>query len=123
MSTDEKTGAMIRDVLGTVDRKDAGGFAAYLTKDASFRFGNAEAVIGRDAIRDAVSGFFSSISTLSHHIDRIWVGPDAVACDGEVTYLRHDGQEIRLPFADVFGMRDGKINEYLIYIDIAPLYA
>ncbi len=123
MTAENDRAAIIREVLATVDRKDADGFVAFLTKDASFRFGNAEAVTGRDAIRDAVAGFFDSIASLSHHIERIWTAPEAVACDGEVTYVRHDGLEIRLPFADVFGMRGDKIDQYLIYIDIAPLYA
>ena len=113
----------IRELLATVDRMDADGFVSFLTEDATFRFGNAEAVTGRAAIREAVAGFFGSIAALSHHIERIWTGPEAVACDGEVTYVRHDGLEIRLPFADVFVMREGKISEYLIYIDISPLYA
>ncbi len=123
MTVEQDRGELIRDLLATVDRKDAEGFVEFLTGDACFRFGNAEAVTGRAAIRDAVAGFFDSIVSLSHHIERIWTAPDAVACHGEVTYVRHDGQEIRLPFADVFGMREGKIDEYLIYIDITPLYA
>lgn len=123
MTVEQDRGELIRDLLTTVDRKDAEGFVEFLTGDACFRFGNAEAVTGRAAIRDAVAGFFDSIVSLSHHIERIWTAPDAVACHGEVTYVRHDGQEIRLPFADVFGMREGKIDEYLIYIDITPLYA
>ena len=123
MTAEHDDGTIIRALLATVDRKDADGFVSFLTKDASFRFGNAEAVTGRAAIRDAVAGFFASIADLSHHIERIWTGPEAAACDGEVTYVRHDGREIRLPYADVFGMRNGKISEYLIYIDIAPLYA
>lgn len=123
MTAENDRAAIIREVLATVDRKDADGFVAFLTNDACFRFGNSEAVTGSNEIREAVAGFFDSIASLSHHIERIWTSPEAVACDGEVTYVRHDGLEIRLPFADVFGMRGDKIDQYLIYIDIAPLYA
>lgn len=123
MNAEQKHADTIKRVFAAVDRKDAEGFAAFLTNDATFRFGNAEAVTGKAGIRDAVAGFFGSLTALSHHIERTWVAADSVACDGIVTYVRHDGLEIRLPFADVFVMRADKISEYLIYIDIAPLYA
>jgi len=46
-----------------------------------------------------------------------------LALHGEVTYTRHDGSRVTLPFANVFRLRDDLISEYLIYADLAPLYA
>ncbi len=43
-------------------------------------------------------------------------------CQGEVTYERLDGTRLTLPFVNIFGMQSGKIDEYLIYVDIAPLF-
>lgn len=122
-TADDRSNTMVRDLFQKLDRMDADGFAEFLTEDARFRFGNADVVTGRGAIRDAVTGFFGSIASLRHDIDRVWITPEAIACDGSVTYGRHDGKKITLPFADVFAMRGDRIAEYLIYIDIAPLYA
>jgi len=40
-----------------------------------------------------------------------------------VTYTRHDGTNLTLPFVNVFAMRGDLIQDYLIYIDATPLYA
>jgi hypothetical protein len=40
-----------------------------------------------------------------------------------VTYQRHDGSEISLPFTDIFEYDGDLIAHYKIYMDIGPLYA
>ena len=113
----------ITGLFASIDRKDTDGFASFLTEDALFRFGNQPTVHGRDAIGAAVDGFFSSIAGLAHRIERIWEHSDSVVCHGEVSYERLDGSSTTLPFADVFIMRDDLVREYLIYMDVTPLFA
>jgi ketosteroid isomerase-like protein len=110
-------------LLSVVDSRDAAAFGEFLTPDATFRFGNAAPVAGADAIRNAVAGFFSSIQACSHRLIRTWSGADAVACEGVVTYTRHDGRTVTLPFVNVFDMRGERIHTYSIYIDSSPLFA
>ena len=43
--------------------------------------------------------------------------------DGEVELDEALERLATLPFVDVFGMRDGAIDEYLIYMDITPLFS
>ena len=52
----------------------------------------------------------------------LWNGGTQV-CEGEVTYERHDGSKITLPFTDVFEYSGERIAHYKIYMDIGPLYA
>ena len=62
---------MSRDVTSTfadIDSFDPDRFVTNLTPDAVFRFGNADPVIGRAAVRDAVAGFFTTIDGLTHRI-------------------------------------------------------
>ena len=49
--------------------------------------------------------------------------PDAVVCHGTVTYTRHNGTQLRVPFANVFKLKNKRIQDYLIYIDNTRLYA
>ena len=100
MTRQDAAGDNTGGMFAAIDRKDSTVFVGYLTDDAVFRFGSAPAVRGRDAIREAVDGFF----------------------EGEVTYTRLDGTSVTLPFADVFEYEGDQIAEYKIYIDIAPLY-
>lgn len=110
-------------LFAAIDAKDTATFVSYLTEGAVFRFGSAPAVEGRDAIAAAVDGFFSTIAGLSHRVDFSVQSGTTEVCEGEVTYERHDGSLVTLPFADVFEYEGTLISAYKIYIDIAPLYA
>lgn len=110
-------------LFAAIDAKDTERFLGYLAETARFRFGSAPAVEGRDAIRDAVDAFFASIASLEHSVAATATAGSTVFTEGDVTYTRHDGSMITLPFADVFEMQDGRIADYKIYMDIGPLYA
>jgi ketosteroid isomerase-like protein len=113
----------LTDVFASVDAMDSDRFVEFLSADAEFRFGSAPAVTGRDDIAAAVAGFFETIDGCSHEVSGAWTGPDAVVCEGTVTYRRKDGSQISLPFVDVFDMDHDRIRKYKIYIDVGPLYA
>ncbi len=123
MSITEAQQSLLHNLFAAIDNKDVDGFAKFLTADASFRFGSAPAATGTDAIRAAVGGFFTSIKALEHSIVRAFADDGMLFCEGHVTYTRHDGSTVTLPFADVFEMAGERIAEYKIYMDIAPLYA
>ena len=113
----------LKALFAAIDSMDSDAFVAFLTADAEFRFGSAPAVAGREAIRAAVDGFFSTIAALSHRVTATFPGGGSLACEGEVTYTRHDGRKVVLPFADVFEFDGELITNYKIYMDISPLYA
>lgn len=110
-------------LFAAIDAQDTARFLSYLGPDAEFRFGSAPPAKGTEQIGAAVDGFFSTIAGLSHDIGTSWTGDDTVVCEGNVTYRRHDGSEITLPFADVFDLDGDSIVGYKIYMDIGPLYA
>jgi ketosteroid isomerase-like protein len=113
----------VTQLFQSIDRMDTKTFLTFLSDDAQFKFGNAPAAVGKEAVRQGVDGFFQSIKGLRHNILRTWVHPDTVICQGEATYTRHDGSQLTLPFVNVFGMKNNLVKDYLIYIDINPLYA
>lgn len=113
----------LEDLFASVDALDTARFVGFLSPDAEFRFGSAPAVSGTEQIAAAVDGFFSTIAGCRHRLANTWIDESTIACEGEVTYRRHDGSEITLPFANVFDMAGDLISRYKIYIDVAPLYA
>ena len=114
---------LVDNLFVAIDRKDSQQFLRFIAADASFRFGSAPPVVGHDAIREAVGGFFASIAGLSHALKRVVSSDSALLIEGEVTYTRHDNSEITLPFVNVFEIENRVISDYKIYIDIGPLYA
>jgi ketosteroid isomerase-like protein len=120
MGTSTTTTALFADI----DRMDAEAFASYLADDCVLRFGNAEEIVGRDAIQAAIDGFFRSIDGLSHELREVWEAGDATIVQVEVTYTRLDGGTVTLPAAIVQRRRGGDlIDEYRIFVDQTPLYA
>ena len=114
---------MIIELFAAIDKKDAGKFASFLARDCVFRFGNLPDVVGQQAIRGFVAGFFDSIASISHDIQDTWHVPGGVICHGQVNYVRKDGSTLTVPFANVLKTGSNQITEYLIFADTSKLYS
>jgi ketosteroid isomerase-like protein len=117
---------MSRDIaqaFADIDSFDPDKFVAHLTPDARFRFANADPVFGREAVRAAVAGFFSSIDGLTHHIKNVWEVGDTVIAQIDVEYLRKDGKTVITPNADILIFDGDLVRDWQIYIDVTPVYA
>ena len=64
----------VRRIMASVDEMNTEGFTSSFTEDGSFRYGNQEPVVGRQAIGEAVEGFWSMLGGLRHDIIGIWRG-------------------------------------------------
>ncbi len=117
-----QTPAWTHQLFKTIDAKDANRFISYLTEKAQLRFGNGPVVTGREKIRKTITGFFSSIRALRHVVLETWTHSDVVILQGEVTYTRKDGSQITLPFMNLYRMKGNLIDQYLVYVDLSPLY-
>ena len=122
MTAADSVHARLDDLFKAVDARDTERFLGFLTDEASFRFGSAPLAQGKEAIRAAVDGFFSTIAACQHVLARIVVDGDVIICEGEVTYTRHDDSQISLPFANIFELEGELISSYKIYADAGPLY-
>jgi len=116
-------GRWVDDLLAAIDRKDHVAFTEFLLPDACFRFGNTTTIRGRPAIAAAVSAFFLALNTLRHRIEDRWMLPDVAIVTGTVTYIRHDGSSLEVPFANVLKFQLAGIHEYLIFVDNSALFA
>lgn len=113
----------ISAIFADIDSFDPDKFVAHLTEDAVFRFANAEPVVGRAAIRAAVAGFFTQIDGLSHDVLQTWDVGDTSIAKTNVEYLRKDGKRVTIPNADILTFDGDLAKSWLIYIDLAPLFA
>ncbi len=114
---------LIERLLATIDTRDANAFAGFLTSDASFRFGNHPAVLGREAIDGDCRGISSKRSEVSAIVSKInGHCPMWSICTGLVTYTRHDGSTLQVPFANVLKLRRDAIYDYRIFVDNSALF-
>lgn len=123
MTSSQAGGVDFDKLFASIDAMEAEGFLGFIAADATFRFGSSPAITGHSAIRQSVQSFFSMFVALRHELHRLVADGNAVVCEGEVTYTRHDGSDITLPFANVFEIHDGLISLYRIYIDMGPVFA
>jgi ketosteroid isomerase-like protein len=111
------------EVFADVDRMDAKAFASHLADDCLLRFGNADEVVGRDAIEESIAGFFTTINGISHQIVDQWDVDDTTIIQLEATYTRKDDRKVTLPAVAVWRRGSDLIDDYRIYVDLAPVYA
>ncbi len=111
------------ELFADVDRMDAKAFASHLAEDCVLRFANADEVVGRDAIEQAIAGFFTTIKGLSHRILEQWDVDDRTIIQFETTYTRLDDRRVTVPAVTIYRRGDELIDDYRIYVDLAPIYA
>ena len=113
-------------VFETIDEMKADEYASYFAEDASFRFGNAEPIVGRQTIRDAMVVFFATIKGLRHEVVGVWKGEweqgDVYSVETEVTYTRTDDGVVSLPATSTMRMCGDLIQDWRIFADISPVY-
>ena len=102
---------------------DAKAFASHLAEDCALRFGNADEVVGRGAIEEAIAGFFTTINGISHHVLDEWNVDNTTITQLEATYTRKDDRQVTLPAVAVWRRGGELIDDYRIYVDLAPVYA
>jgi len=114
---------LVKEVFKTVDGMDADGFASFFADDCRLCFGNSEPMIGRAAIRDGIAGFFASIDGLRHDVSNVWEQTGTFIVETQVTYNRKDGGIVTVPAISILDMTgQGRISDYRIYVDLAPLF-
>jgi ketosteroid isomerase-like protein len=123
VSDDAALANRLASLFAAIDAKDTDAFLGFLTEAASFRFGSAAKLQGQAAIRSGVDGFFTTIAGSKHTLSNVIESDSTIVVEGNVTYTRHDGVELTLPFTNIFELEADRIGQYKIYIDIAPLFA
>ena len=112
-----------RAMFEPADRLDVDGWCSHLSENVHFRFGNAEPLDGRDAVREAVRQFFATLKGLRHEIVSDWTVDDRVIQQLLVTYTRPDDSQVSVPAVNILRVKDELIADYQIYVDLTPLYA
>lgn len=113
----------VRAIFADIDSFDPDRFVAHLTPDVVFRFANANSLHGREQVKEAVAGLFSSIAGLTHHVLDVYEVGDTAIAKIDVEYLRQDGGSVTVPNADILVFDGDLVRDWQIYIDMAPVFA
>lgn len=114
---------LVRSLIRAVDNADHNAIAARTATDVHFRFGNAAPTSIQSELLAAADSFRAAIADLRHTVLDIWDGDDTtVIAIMDVYYRRLDGRELNLPCCNVFRLRNGLVESYLIYMDVNPVF-
>lgn len=95
----------------------------YFTSDARCRFGNADFVVGIDAIREDLVAKHNTFRSLRHRFNNIWdVGDGVLVLDADAFFERHDGVTVHANGAGIFRYRGQQWTEQLHYADTSGVF-
>ena len=118
------TSSQTRNLFAMTDAMDVAALGSLFAEDGRVVLGNGAPLVGIDEIRAGTTAFFDTIAGLHHEIVKEWnVGDDTIV-ELKVTYDRKDGQQVTIPCVTIFHTTAaGKIDDYRVYFDVAPIYA
>jgi hypothetical protein len=110
------------DLYANVDAMRLDEFVAGLAPDVEVVVGNNPAMQGRQAAKDGIAYFWSTINGINHHCVNVseWIG--LTFLEANVEYLRIEGKSVRIPAVTVLERRGDLVKSLRIYFDIGPVY-
>jgi SnoaL-like domain len=113
-----------RNIFAMIDAMDVATIASLFARDGRVVFGNSQPLVGIDQIHTGTTAFFDTIAGLHHTIVNEWNFSNDTITELKVTYDRKDGQQVTIPCVTIFHSdAAGKIDDYRVYFDVAPIYA
>jgi hypothetical protein len=109
-----------------VDKRDAKKFADAFVEGGTCRFGNNPELVGRDAIEEAITGFFTVMAGVQHSSAGTHYAGRTLVLEANVTYTLHQGGTVSVPACTIFTMAEvspPKAESCRIYVDLAPLFS
>lgn len=107
----------------SIDAMRLDEFVAGLTPDVEVVVGNNPAMNGRQAVKDGIGHFFSTIAGLKHQFVNVVEGQGLTFLEAKVDYCRKDGRHVTVPVVTVLERNGALVRSLRIYFDVAPVYA
>ena len=111
------------DLYASLDAMRLDEFVAGLTPDVEVVVGNNRAMNGRQAAKEGIGYFFSTIQGLEHRFVNVVEGQGLTFLEAKVDYRRKDGREVTVPVVTVLERKGELVSSLRIYFDVAPVYA
>ena len=115
----------ITDYYADVDGMRLQAYVDRHTDDAEVVFGNNPPAVGRQAIGEAIGGFWSMIGGLRHERRNLWFVDEGRTAVLEVLvhYTTKGGAEVTMPCVSLLDRAaDGRVSSLRVHIDLAPLF-
>jgi ketosteroid isomerase-like protein len=105
--------------------KDWDSFKDCLTDDVFYRIGSGESITGKENVAKTLQGLYSEVEMQQPDVRQVLdlTESDQVIFEFEAHYkYLADGSTLNFACTDVLRMKDGKVNEWRVYVDMKPYY-
>jgi uncharacterized protein (TIGR02246 family) len=114
---------MVAAMCAAVDAGEAAAFAAWFSDDATYRFANAPALRGRDAVKAATEATSHALPWVRHTVDQVAHVDNQMFCRFTITTADPAGRQVDLPCVTVMWVDNARIVDYRVHIDVTPAIA
>jgi ketosteroid isomerase-like protein len=111
------------DLYASVDGMHLDAFVAGLTPDVEVVVGNNPTMRGREAVKEGIGCFWSTIQGLKHNFVNVVESQGLTFLEAKVDYRRKDGRRVTVPVVTVLERNGDLVKSLRIYFDLAPVYA
>ena len=112
----------VKEYFADVDTLEVGALLSHLTDDVVVNWGNADPFVGKQAVSEAIGGFYQAIDGMQHELVSVHdQGPETIV-EANVNYTRKDGRHVRVRAATFFRRRGDLVDELRVYLDTAPVF-
>jgi ketosteroid isomerase-like protein len=111
------------DLYASIDAMRLDEFTAGLAPDVEVVVGNNPAMNGRQAAKEGIGSFFSTIDGIKHHLVNVAESGGLTFLEANVEYLRKDGKTVTIPAVTVLERNGDLVKSLRIYFDVGPVYA
>jgi ketosteroid isomerase-like protein len=104
---------------------DWDAFQECLNDDVFYRIGSGEEIKGKENVTKTLQGLYSQVSMQAPDVRQVLDLPeqDQVIFEFEAHYIYlADGSTLNFACTDVLRMKDSKVNEWRVYVDMKPYY-
>jgi len=117
---------LIRALFAALDRGDIPTLSSYLHDDVVVILSNQEPICGAAAFAELYEQVSGALAGLRHEIHDVWRATEDPAVwivRMTVHYTRLDGTTVSLPCCNVFRFAEDLVSEYLVFMDMTPVFA
>lgn len=105
--------------------KDWDSFKECLNDDVFYRIGSGEEIKGKDNVAQTLQGLYTQVEMQAPDVRQVIDMPEKSQVifefEAHYKYLK-DGSIINFACTDVLRMKDDKVNEWRVYVDMKPYY-
>lgn len=114
----------VQSFIDAVDTLEVDRVLSFFDPSATWTYGNNPPMIGLAQMRVTMTSFHEMIAGISHVLRECFAPrPGMIVAEFDVTYTRLDGGVVTAPASGVYELRDGLIQNYRVYVDVAEVLA